>query len=166
MAARTSTRSRRKAAETPAETTEPQVEVTEEVAEAPAEGATALPEATEEAQAEATTKTPAAPAYRTAEGFDEAIKSLRALAKGNQTLRSAVQLVTHLAWKTPNGSVGWAKGTTPNVVSLADDLAIGVGTPIPQAMDLALQAIADEVTEEQEPAYAALSEIIRGHKAA
>ena len=116
-------------------------------------------------EAEATPKAKAVPAYRTAEGFNEAAKSLRSLAKGNPVLRSLVQLITHLAWKTPNGAVGWSKGTTADVISTADDLAIGTGTPLPQAMDTALSAADKEVGDAQREAFDVLAGIVRGHAA-
>ena len=116
-------------------------------------------------EAEATPKAKAVPAYRTAEGFNEAVKSLRSLAKGNPALRSIVQLITHLAWRTPQGAVGWAKGTTADVISTADDLAIGTGTPLPQAMDVALSAAEKEVGDEQRDAFDALAGIVRAHAA-
>ena len=122
------------------------------------------PEA-ETPEAEATPKVKAAPAYRTAEGFNEAAKSLRSLSKGNPGLRSMVQLITHLAWKTPNGAVGWSKGTTADVISTADDLAIGTGTPLPQAMDTALSAAEKEVGDAQREAFDVLAGIVRGHAA-
>lgn len=122
-------------------------------------------EETPEAEAPAEPKAKAVPAYRTAEGFTEAVKSLRSLAKGNPTLRSLVQLITHLAWKTPNGAVGWSKGTTADVISTADDLAIGTGTPLPQAMDTALSAAEKEVGDAQREAFDILSSIVRGHAA-
>ena len=119
---------------------------------------------TPEAEAPAP-KAKAVPAYRTAEGFNEAAKSLRSLSKGNPALRSLVQLITHLAWKTPNGAVGWSKGTTADVISTADDLAIGTGTPLPQAMDTALSAAEKEVGDAQREAFDVLAGIVRGHAA-
>lgn len=122
-------------------------------------------EETPEAEAKTEPKAKASPAYRTAEGFTEAAKSLRSLAKGNPALRSMVQLITHLAWRTPQGAVGWAKGTTADVISTADDLAIGTGTPLPQAMDVALSAAEKEVGDEQRDAFDALAGIVRAHAA-
>lgn len=123
------------------------------------------PEVEETPEAKTEPKAKASPAYRTAEGFTEAAKSLRSLAKGNPALRSMVQLITHLAWRTPQGAVGWAKGTTADVISTADDLAIGTGTPLPQAMDVALSAAEKEVGDEQRDAFDALAGIVRAHAA-
>ena len=129
-------------------------------------GETADEVETPEVEAEAPApKAKTSPAYRTAEGFNEAVKSLRSLSKGNPALRSIVQLITHLAWRTPQGAVGWAKGTTADVISTADDLAIGTGTPLPQAMDVALSAAEKEVGDEQRDAFDALAGIVRAHAA-
>lgn len=151
----TTTRTRTTRTRTPKAKATPEVEAPE----------TPEVEETPEAEAPAEPKAKAVPAYRTAEGFNEAVKSLRSLAKGNPALRSIVQLITHLAWRTPQGSVGWAKGTTADVVSTADDLAIGTGTPLPQAMDVALSAAEKEVGEEQRDAFDALAGIVRAHAA-
>lgn len=118
----------------------------------------------EEAPAPAKEKQPAVPAYRMAEGFNEAAKSLRSLSKGT-SLKPLVQLITHLAWKTPNGAVGWSKGTTADVVSTADDLAIGTGTPINEAMETALSAAEKEAGDGQRDALEVLAGIVRGHAA-
>lgn len=102
-------------------------------------------------------------AYRTDEGFIDAQKSLRSLSKGNTALKPLVMLITHLAWKTPGGSVGWTKGTTADVVSTADDLAIGTGTPIPQALEVALTEAEKVLEDSQRDAYDVLAGIIRSH---
>lgn len=118
----------------------------------------------EEAPAPAKEKRQAVPAYRMAEGFNEAAKSLRSLSKGT-SLKPLVQLITHLAWKTPNGAVGWSKGTTADVVSTADDLAIGTGTPVNEAMETALSAAEKEAGDGQRDALEVLAGIVRGHAA-
>lgn len=136
-------------------------ETTDEVQaeEAPAEEA---PAPAKEKQAKE--KQPAVPAYRAAEGFNEAAKSLRSLSKGT-SLKPLVQLITHLAWKTPRGSVGWTKGTTAEVIDTADDLAIGTGTPINEAMETALSAAEREAGDGQRDALEVLAGIVRGHAA-
>lgn len=118
----------------------------------------------EEAPAPAKEKRQAVPAYRMAEGFNEAAKSLRSLSKGT-SLKPLVQLITHLAWKTPRGSVGWTKGTTAEVIDTADDLAIGTGTPINEAMETALSAAEREAGDGQRDALEVLAGIVRGHAA-
>lgn len=164
---RTRTTRTRKPRTVAAKTTEvPDVvdELTGETADEIEESEAAEAEAkTPEAEAPAP-KAKAVPAYRTAEGFNEAAKSLRSLAKGT-SLKPLVQLITHLAWKTPNGAVGWSKGTTADVISTADDLAIGTGTPITEAMDVALSAAEKEVGDPQREAFDVLAGIVRGHAA-
>jgi len=130
--------------------------------EAPAKEAPASEEPTEAPAP----KAPAKPTYREVEGFTEALKSAKGVAKGNTDLTQPLQLITHLAWKTPGGSVGWAKGTTPQVIAYADDSAIPEGTSIPDAMDAALSA-ADKAAGDkpQKDAVAVLSKVIKGHTA-
>ena len=107
---------------------------------------------------------PASPTYRENEEFVPALKAAKSLAKGNSDLTQALQLITHLAWKTPGGSVGWAKGTTANVVAYADDIAVPSGTPIPDAMDAALSAASKAATDKpQKDAVAVLSKVIKSH---
>lgn len=101
--------------------------------------------------------------YRTDEGFLDAQKALRSLSKGNGALKPLVMLITHLAWKTPGGTVGWTKGTTADVVSTADDLAIGTGTPIPQAMEVVLTEAEKVLEDSQRDAFDVLAGIVRSH---
>lgn len=104
--------------------------------------------------------------YRDAEGFKEALKTAKGTAKGDPVLGQALQLITHLAWKTPGGTVGWTKGTTPDVISYADDIAAPVGTAIPDAMDYALSACAKAAKEPAaKEAVDALSKVIKAHEA-
>lgn len=163
----TTTRTRTARTRKPRTVAAPNPEVPDVVDELTGETADEIEES-EAAEAEATEapapKAKAVPAYRTAEGFNEAAKSLRSLAKGT-SLKPLVQLITHLAWKTPNGAVGWSKGTTADVISTADDLAIGTGTPISEAMDVALSAAEKEVGDPQREAFDVLSGIVRGHAA-
>lgn len=107
---------------------------------------------------------PAQPTYRDTEGFTDALKSAKSAAKGNEGLVQALQLITHLGWKTPGGSVGWAKGTTQAVVDFATDIAAPAGTPIPDAMSAALGAAEKSAADKpQKDAVAALSKVIRAH---
>ena len=138
----TSTRSR--SSRTKAEATEPTPEPT--------------PEATEPTP-EVTKKV-----YRDNPDFGPALKSAKSLSRGNIPLGQAIQLITHLAWKTPSSSVGWSKGTTPNVIAYADDLAVPVGTPIADAMAVALNAAERSVEgDAQRDSVAVLAEVIRQH---
>jgi hypothetical protein len=123
----------------------------------------AKPEPTPEpAKTEATV--PAKSTYREVADFTPALKAAKSLAKGNPDLSQPLQLITHLAWKTPGGTVGWAKGTTANVVAFADDIAVPAGTPIPDAMSAALSVAEKAATEQpQKDAVAVLSKVIKGH---
>lgn len=136
---------------------------------APAKRTAAKPKAETPAEApakESTPKVPAKPAYRDVEGFAEALKSAKAAAKGNTDVTQALQLVTHLAWKTPGGNVGWAKGTTPNVVAYADDMAIPEGTSIPDALAAALAAADKGAADKpQKDALAVLTKVVKAHAA-
>lgn len=122
---------------------------------------------TAETPAAKKTEAPAAPAkptYREVEDFTPALKAAKSLAKGNVDLMQPLQLITHLAWKTPGGSVGWAKGTTANVVAYADDIAVPAGTPIPDAMAAALSAADKAATDKpQKDAVAVLAKVVKSH---
>jgi hypothetical protein len=111
-------------------------------------------------------KAPALPTYREVEEFTPALKAAKSAAKGNVDLTQPLQLITHLAWKTPGGQVGWAKNTTQAVMDYADDLAVPAGTPIPDAMATALSAAEKAATEKpQKDAVAVLAKVINGHAA-
>lgn len=130
---------------------------------APAKPAAAKPAPKAEAPAPAA---PARPTYREVDEFTPALKAAKGVAKGNVDLIQPLQLITHLAWKTPGGSVGWAKGTTATVVAYADDIAVPSGTPIPDAMAAALSAADKAATDKpQKDAVAVLSKVIKGHSA-
>lgn len=128
---------------------------------------------TKSASATPAKQTPAKPAptsstsavtYREVADFTPALKAAKSLSKGNTDLSMPLQLITHLAWKTPGGSVGWAKGTTATVVAYADDLAVPTGTPIPEAMDAALSAATKGATDKpQKDAVAVLTKVIKAH---
>lgn len=139
----------------------PNPEIPDVVDEVTGETADEVQPKTEE-KAEAKPKVTAT-TYRTDEGFLDAQKALRSLSKGNGALKPLVMLITHLAWKTPNGTVGWTKGTTADVVSTADDLAIGTGTPIPQAMEVTLTEAEKVLEDSQKDAFDILSSIVRSH---
>lgn len=103
--------------------------------------------------------------YREVADFGPALKSAKSAAKGNVDLTQPLQLIVHLGWKTPGGSVGWAKGTTANVIAYADDIAVPSGTPIPDAMSAALGAAEKAATDKpQKDAVAVLSKVVKGHK--
>jgi hypothetical protein len=107
---------------------------------------------------------PAKSTYREVEDFTPALKAAKSLAKGNVDLTQPLQLITHLAWKTPGGAVGWAKGTTPQVIAYADDIAVPSGTPIPEAMAAALSAADKAATDKpQKDAVSVLAKVIQAH---
>lgn len=111
-------------------------------------------------------KAAALPTYREAADFTPALKAAKSAAKGNVDLTNALQLVTHLAWKTPGGVVGWAAGTTENVKAYADDVAVPEGTPIPEALAVALGNAEKAASEQpQKDAVAVLAKVINGHAA-
>ena len=126
----------------------------------------AKPAAEPKAEAKAEPKAPAQPTYREAADFTPALKAAKAAAKGNVDLTQPLQLITHLAWKTPGGSVSWAKGTTPQVIAYADDIAVPEGTPIPDALAAAL-SIAEKAAADQpqKDALGVLSKVIKEHAA-
>ena len=111
-------------------------------------------------------KAPALPTYREAVDFTDALKAAKAAAKGNSDLVAPLQLITHLAWKTPGGKVGWADKTTQAVVDYANEVLIVEDTPIPEALNAALglaeKAAADKP---QKDAVAVLSKVIKAHAA-
>ena len=124
----------------------------------------AQPEPKAEAQPEPKATVPAKSTYREVEDFTPALKAAKSLAKGNPDLSQPLQLITHLAWKTPGGTVGWAKGTTATVVAYADDILVPAGTPIPEAMSAALSAAEKAATEQpQKDAVDVLSKVIKAH---
>lgn len=130
---------------------------------APAKRTAAKKEAPAKQEAKAPAE-PAKPTYREVEEFSPALKAAKGVAKGNTDLTQALQLITHLGWKTPGGSVGWAAGTTANVVAYADDIAVPAGTPVPDAMDAALSAAAKAATDKpQKDAVAVLSKVVKAH---
>lgn len=134
-------------------------------AASPAKKAAAAPTAKKAEAKESKPKEPTVPSYRDVEDFGDALKAAKGLTKDNADLKQALQLVTHLSWKTPGGTVGWANGTTPAVIEYATDLGIGPGTDIPDAMDSVLSAAekaaaGDKATKE---AVGVLARIVRGH---
>ena len=125
---------------------------------APAKKATPAP------AAKASTEVKGGTTYREVTDFSPALKAAKSLAKGNVDMTQPLQLITHLAWKTPGGSVGWAKGTTANVIAFADDIAVPSGTPIPDAMDAALAVASKAATDKpQKDAMAVLTKVVKGH---
>lgn len=115
----------------------------------------------------AETKVPNKGPYRSAPDFLTALKSAKSLAKGNPELLSAIQLLTHIAWKKPTDAVGWTEGTTASVTEYADELAVPVGTSIKVAVDAALKAAVKAAgTDPQRDALKALTAIVRAYEKA
>ena len=84
--------------------------------------------------------TPAATSgpYRARPGFAVA---LAACQQAHPAHRPTMQVVGHLAWRTPGGKVAWHKGTTPSVVAHATALGATPGTPVPAALATCLAAL-------------------------
>jgi len=119
-----------------------------------------------EAKAKPEPKAPAQPTYREAVDFTDALKAAKSAGKGNQELTDVLRLITHLAWKTPGGKVGWADKTTQSVVDFANEVLIVEGTLLPEAMTSAL-SIAEKAAADkpQKDAVAVLSKVIKAHAA-
>jgi hypothetical protein len=102
--------------------------------------------------------------YRDLDEFKPALTAAKSLAKGNPELTAPLQLITHLAWKTPGGKVGWANNTTQAVIDYAEDLAVPEGTAIPEALTAALTAATKGAKDKpQKDAVAVLSKVIKAH---
>lgn len=109
-------------------------------------------------------KEPAAPTYREHEDFVPAFKAAKAAAKGNDDLTQALQLLGHLSWKTPGGSVGWAAGTTKKVTDYAEDILVMPGQDIPEAMDTVIKVAQEAAADKpQKDAVAVLAKIVKSH---
>lgn len=109
-------------------------------------------------------KEPAAPTYREHEDFVPAFKAAKAAAKGNDDLTQALQLLAHLSWKTPGGSVGWAAGTTKKVADYAEDILVMPGQDIPEAMDTVIKVAQEAAADKpQKDAVAVLAKIVKAH---
>ena len=92
------------------------------------------------------TKGGAAPAYRSLSAWLSAMGTASGAATGNPTYKGLLQVATHLAWRGPQGTVAWHKGTNANMVSVANDNGAGVGTPVQAAMASVLAALAAAAT--------------------
>ena len=92
------------------------------------------------------TKGGAAPAYRSLSAWLSAMGTASGAALGNPTYRGLLQVATHLAWRGPQGTVAWHKGTNANMVAVANDNGAGVGTPVQAAMASVLAALAAAAT--------------------
>lgn len=104
--------------------------------------------------------------YRDVDGFMDLMKATRKVCKDPE-FKAPLQLITHLAWKTPGGSVGWSKGTTESVMDYADDVLAGPGTAIPAAMDIALKVLVKTAkSDEEKAAVKALGDMITAHHTA
>lgn len=102
--------------------------------------------------------------YRNVDGFMDALKAAKSAAKGGSPLGAPLRLITHLAWKTPGGTVGWTKGTTPEVIEYADDMALATGTSIPEAMRVALAECDKHAeTAEEKGTVKVLADLIKSH---
>lgn len=86
--------------------------------------------------------------YREDPIFGLALKAAKSVGRGNVALAQPLQLITHLAWRSPDDTVGWKPGTTPSVRAYAKEISLPEGTALPDAMSAALayarKAIASE----------------------
>lgn len=73
--------------------------------------------------------------YRARPGYTTAMAAALAAMPAH---KPTLQVVGHLAWRTPGGKVAWHKGTTPSVVAHANALGATPGTPVPQALAMCL----------------------------
>lgn len=106
--------------------------------------------------------------YRDVEGFKEALTSLRSMTRGDDArpaMRSAVQLITHLAWRSPDDTVSWYERTPQSVMDYADFLAVGTGTLIREAMEVTLRHAEAAANDGQAEDLEDLAGIIRQHGA-
>lgn len=116
--------------------------------------------------AKTATKATTAGVYRQDPEFLPALKSAKALAKGNVELGRALQLITHIAWKKPTDTVGWTAGTAASVIDYADDIATPVGTSISEAFATVIKVAQGAATAgAQADALAALVSVVRKHEA-
>lgn len=114
--------------------------------------------------AKAKEKEPSAPTYREHEDFVPALKAAKAAAKGNDDLTQALQLLGHLSWKTPGGSVGWAAGTTKKVTDYAEDILVMPGMALPEAMDTVIATATKAAADKpQKDAVAVLAKVVKSH---
>ena len=82
----------------------------------------------------ATTQKSKSTTYRNTPAWWQAFNAAVGAAKTPES-RAALQVVRHLAWKTPTGHVGWDKGTTPAVVSNAPVFGAKTGDVLHEAME-------------------------------
>ena len=66
--------------------------------------------------------------------------------RGNAEARAALQVGTHLAWRSPNGSVAWTKGTNAAMLAHATTLGVQPGQPVHEAMALVIAALPAHAT--------------------
>lgn len=75
------------------------------------------------------------PVWRAA--HDAALEAQR----GNPTARAALQVATHLAWRTPTEAVAWHKGTNAGMLATCAELGVAVGMPVHSAMGMVVAAL-------------------------
>ena len=98
-----------------------------------------------------TKPTAASGPYRARKGYAAA---LAACQQAHPAHRPTLQVVGHLAWRTPGGKVAWHKGTTHSVVAHATALGCAPGTPVPAALATCLAALPTS------PSTAALAKVL------
>ena len=86
-------------------------------------------------------------AYRNQTSFAKALAAASAEHRSVPTAKAALQVMTHLAWRGPTGTVAWHKGTNPTMVAYAKTIGVVPGLAVAEAMDLCLKHVpAHEVT--------------------
>ena len=78
-------------------------------------------------------------AYRNNAAFTTALAAVKA-AHGPAGA-AQVQVLTHLAWRTPTANVAWHKGTAKGMVTNAKALGVVPGVALPKAMASTLAAL-------------------------
>lgn len=79
--------------------------------------------------------------YRTREDFAAAMGAVSGLVAGAPEFRAAHRVLVHLSWRSPKGAVAWHNGTNADMVANAKAMGAEVGTPMPEAMLAALDAL-------------------------
>lgn len=94
--------------------------------------------------------------YRATPAWHAAHAAALGAQRGNATARAALQVATHLAWRTPTGTVGWHKGTNAAMLATATTLGVQVGMPVHVAMAKVVAAL---------PAHATTTALAKATKA-
>ena len=97
-------------------------------------------------QATAAPQVHTAGAYRSNAAWHTAAQAANAASAGNPAYKAAAQVITHLGWRAPGGTVGWHKGTNANMVANAAAMGVQPGMAVQPAMALAVAALGKAAT--------------------